>query len=209
MGGQCPLPETVSRGPFLFVLNRFGENLPHLRSEAHPRAMTQGAERATAKSLPKKAPRSRKAAACAGDLMSSPARTCRPFDTLNVAAQVLWEHNVGAVVVVDDANEPVSMITDRDICFAAYTQGQALWNASVASAMAAKIVSCSHGTPINDVRQLMIDAKVRRIPVIDDAGKVVGVIGMADLCRTGTKTTTNANATQVLQVVSAWLAPAP
>lgn len=117
----------------------------------------------------------------ASDLMSTSPVCCRATDTLNIAAQLLWEHDVGAVVVVDDEHRPQSVLTDRDICFAAYTQGVPLWSTHVETAMAKKLSFCTADTPIATVRQLLREARVRRLPVVDNDGKLVGLIGFKDL----------------------------
>ena len=62
----------------------------------------------------------------AGNLMTAGARTCSLIDSLNLAAQIMWENDCGCVPVVDDDGRAIAMITDRDICMAAYTQGKLL-----------------------------------------------------------------------------------
>jgi len=56
-------------------------------------------------------------------LMSRHVQSCSPHDSLETAARLMWEHDIGSVVVVDGHERPVGMITDRDVCMAAYTQG--------------------------------------------------------------------------------------
>jgi CBS domain-containing protein len=60
------------------------------------------------------------------DIMSQDVATCREDDSLDRAAQLMWDRDVGSVPVVDGEGRPLGMITDRDICMAAYTQGEAL-----------------------------------------------------------------------------------
>ena len=57
------------------------------------------------------------------DVMTREPRTCRPSDTLNLAAQHMWEGDCGVLPVTDDEGKPIGMLTDRDICMAAYTRG--------------------------------------------------------------------------------------
>ena len=59
-------------------------------------------------------------------IMNREVKTCRPQDSLNRAAQIMWDEPCGAVPVVDDQHRPVGFLTDRDICMAAYTQGKPL-----------------------------------------------------------------------------------
>ena len=119
----------------------------------------------------------------AEDLMSHPAVTCHVNEPLNVAAQLMWEHDCGAVAVVNDDGTLVGMVTDRDICMAAYTQGRALDEMLVNTAMCRHLVSTHASESIGNVEQLMARHQIRRIPVIDSDGKPVGIISLNDLAR--------------------------
>jgi CBS domain-containing protein len=150
------------------------------------------AKKATAKkpaSASAAAPRSRtrargsKRAATVGDLMRAPAVCARAGATLHEVAQLMWEHDVGCVVIVDDGGRPLCMVTDRDVCMGAYTQGASLWQSCVESLAPRPLTSCSAGASVAEVRALMEERGVRRIPVVDAAGAVVGVIGIGDLIR--------------------------
>src|SRR5438046_1875104 len=68
------------------------------------------------------------------EIMSVDLETCRLEDTLNRPAQIMWEHDCGVVPVVDGEARVVGIITDRDICIAAYTQGRPLSEIPVSSA---------------------------------------------------------------------------
>lgn len=68
-------------------------------------------------------------------LMKHKVRTCRPDDSLNEAAQIMWDEACGSVPVVDEHCRPVGFLTDRDICIAAYAQGRILLELKVESAM--------------------------------------------------------------------------
>ncbi|HEY6729085.1 MAG TPA: CBS domain-containing protein [Polyangiaceae bacterium] len=115
--------------------------------------------------------------------MRSPAICCAEHDNLNEAARLMWEHDVGALPVVNRAHAPVGMITDRDACMAAYTQGVALVHGAVASAMSKTLVSCNVSAPIAEVRELMTRAQVRRVPVVAADGTLVGVVGLSDIVK--------------------------
>jgi len=130
-----------------------------------------------------KAPRAGKREPVAADVMQSPAVCCREHDSLNEAARLMWEHDVGALPVVNQAHEPVAMITDRDACMAAYTQGVALAHGAVASAMSKTLVICDVSAPVAEIRELMTKAQVRRVPVVDAAGTLVGVVGLSDIVK--------------------------
>ncbi|MBK9001539.1 MAG: CBS domain-containing protein [Myxococcales bacterium] len=119
----------------------------------------------------------------ARDLMTHHVRTCRVGDTLAEAARIMWEGDLGDLPVVDEEGRVVAMITDRDICMAAYTQGVPLVASSVSSAMSKRLVSCSPHTSLHEIEQKMLSAQVRRIPVIDELGLLVGIVTLGDIAR--------------------------
>jgi CBS domain-containing protein len=117
----------------------------------------------------------------AQDLMTSPTITCHVNDPLNVAAARMWDADIGVLPIVNDDGKLAGVITDRDICMAAYTQGRALDTMLVNSAMAKHVVSARPNTNIAEIEQLMAKYRVRRIPIVDDAGKPIGIVSMNDL----------------------------
>lgn len=120
----------------------------------------------------------------AADLLPKTTYTCSPDSTLEDAARLMWEHDIGSLPVLDAERRPVAMITDRDVCMAALTQGVALRDSKVSSAMSKHVVSCGPDTPIADVERLMAQAQVRRIPVVDDAGTLTGIVTLGDIAHT-------------------------
>ncbi len=119
------------------------------------------------------------------DLMTSDVKHCGVNDSLNRAAQIMWESDCGCVPVVDEQARPVGILTDRDVCMAAYTQGVALAAASVASAMAREVYSCGPADSLAEALKQMKTHRVRRLPVVDDDGRLVGIISLNDIAREG------------------------
>lgn len=117
------------------------------------------------------------------DLMSRPVETCRSHESLNAAARKMWEADIGAVVVVDDKNRVVGMVTDRDLCMGAYTQGRPLTEIVLAETMSKNLVACAPGDDIADTHELMKRHQIRRIPVLDEERHPVGIITLSDLAR--------------------------
>jgi CBS domain-containing protein len=118
-------------------------------------------------------------------LMTRDVRYCRPDHTLDYAAAQMWDRDCGCVPVCVDDGEPrvIGMLTDRDICMAALFQGRPLHELKVADAMSREIrVSKLHDRP-EDVELLMREVKVRRVPVTDEAGGLVGIVSLADFAR--------------------------
>jgi CBS domain-containing protein len=113
-------------------------------------------------------------------LMSRHPRTCSPEDSLAAAARILWEQDVGVVPVISGARI-VGMLTDRDICMAAYTQGRALHELRVSSAMSKELHTVRSDDSLDDAMRLMRERQVRRLPVVDDDGAVQGLLTISDL----------------------------
>jgi CBS domain-containing protein len=114
------------------------------------------------------------------EIMSTRLETCRPEDTLERAAQIMWDCDCGVVPVVGDDGKVVGMITDRDICMAAYTQGRPLGLMLVSSACSRSLRSCAPDDPIEEAEAIMAAAQVRRLPVIDGDGRLCGIVSLAD-----------------------------
>ena len=119
----------------------------------------------------------------AEDLMTSPAVTCHVNDPLTIAAQLMWDHDCGAVAVVNDDGKLVGMLTDRDVCMAAYTQGRSLDALLAHGAMCKHVVSTHAKRSLDEVAQVMAHHQIRRIPVIDAEGKPIGIVSLNDLAR--------------------------
>lgn len=117
------------------------------------------------------------------DIMSKPAVTCRPDHTLNTAARLMWEHDCGVVPVVDDRDTLVGVITDRDVCMAAYTRGSPLGEISVSSAMANKVFACQPTDSLEAAEQLMSAQQIRRLPVVDGNQHPIGLVSLNDIAR--------------------------
>lgn len=119
----------------------------------------------------------------AKELMSHPVATCGVDDNLDRAANLMWDCDCGAVPIVDTAGCAVAMLTDRDICMAAYLQGKPLREISVRSAMSQSLFACAPDDSLENVEQLMMEHQIRRIPVIDPEGRPVGILSINDLAR--------------------------
>lgn len=116
-------------------------------------------------------------------IMSEPAHTCQVDDFANRAAQILWDFDCGALPVLDREGKPCGMITDRDICMAAYTKGLPLAAISVRDVMSRHVYSCSPGDSLQRAVAIMAADQVRRLPVVDGEGRLAGVVALADIAR--------------------------
>jgi CBS domain-containing protein len=117
------------------------------------------------------------------DIMSRPIVTAPVKSTLDSVARLMWEYDCGIVPIVADDGRLAGVITDRDICMAAYTQGQLLAAIPVESAMAREVVACHSGDTIESAEVLMRDSQIRRLPVLDHQNHPIGIVSMNDIAR--------------------------
>jgi CBS domain-containing protein len=122
-----------------------------------------------------------------GQLMSRQIRTCRPEDSLNAAAQIMWEEDCGCVPVVQGDDRAhyrlVGIVTDRDVCMAAYTQGKPLGAIPVTSVMQRDLATCVSTDPIGVALGILRTRQLRRLPVVAGDSELVGLLSLADLAR--------------------------
>ncbi|HSQ06033.1 MAG TPA: CBS domain-containing protein [Burkholderiales bacterium] len=117
-----------------------------------------------------------------GQVMTQGVKTCRPQDSLNAAAKLMWDNNCGTVAVVADG-KVVGMLTDRDICMAAYTQGRALKDMQVSGAMSKGLFACRPDDPLAVAEEAMRANHIRRLPVTDADDHLVGILSLDDIAR--------------------------
>lgn len=117
-------------------------------------------------------------------LMTKTVLSCRPEESLAVAARLLWTGDCGALpVVAGDERRVMGMLTDRDICMAAWIQGRALSEIPVEVAMAPDVVTCRPEDDVVDVLARLREHHVRRLPVVDDANQLLGIVSLVDIAR--------------------------
>lgn len=109
--------------------------------------------------------------------------TCRVDDSLERAAQLMWERDLGFLPVVDPRGQLVGVITDRDALMAAYTRGTALASLRVETAMAREVVTCTIHDEVTAVEHRMAANRIRRVPVVNEAQEPIGIITLSDLAR--------------------------
>jgi len=128
----------------------------------------------------------------ARDLMTQPVVACDVNETLARAATLMWDHDCGAIAVTrGDDGRLVGVITDRDICMAALTQGRRLDEILVNAAMAHEPIAASPETTSDELERMMADNQIRRVPVIDERGAPIGMVSLADLALESVQPDTN------------------
>ena len=143
------------------------------------------------------------------EIMSQPVVSCPTNSTLDHAARLMWEFDCGVIPVVDDDGRVAGIVTDRDICMAAYTQGKALSAIPVATAMARDVAAVHADDGIDQVEKLMRDKQVRRLPVLNSESRLTGLVSMSDLARLSARASRSAVDRELVQTLAAVSQPRP
>lgn len=115
------------------------------------------------------------------EIMTPDVATLGPNETIERAAQLMDELNVGSIPVFE-AGRLVGMVTDRDIVVRAVSAGRAPAQTAVGEVMSAGISYCFTDEVVDDVMQRMREMQVRRMPVMDrSTGKLAGIVALGDL----------------------------
>lgn len=117
------------------------------------------------------------------ELMTPLPATCGPDDTLSYAVLRMRIANCGCLPVTDGSRRLVGMITDRDVCMAAVLLGPSLMEVRVGEAMTSEVRTCRPKDNLVEAQAIMQEAGVRRLPVVDESKRLVGVISLTDLAR--------------------------
>lgn len=117
------------------------------------------------------------------DLMTTALVSCTPWDTAEKAASLMEAHGIGAVVVVADPSDPLleGIVTDRDICCGVVAAGKNADLVQVADLMTPIPITCGPEEALEACEELMREGQVRRIPVVNNRGRCIGIVAQADI----------------------------
>ena len=102
-------------------------------------------------------------------------------ESLQAVAERMNARNVGALVVLNRAEKPVGIVTDRDLAVKAVARGLDPYQTVAADVMTPSPATVQEDTPIEDALRVMRSGGFRRVPVVDDEGKLVGLVSLDDI----------------------------
>jgi CBS domain-containing protein len=140
------------------------------------------------------------------DLMSHPVHSCSSKDSADRAANLMWEHDVGCIPVIDPDAGLLGMVTDRDLAMAAHLQNRHLSEIPLTAILGPRPFTCSPEDSIGRAEQIMAAHQVHRLPVVED-GLVVGILSTNDLLRAASAGWRQYKAASVVQTLAAVSAP--
>ncbi|HEX8437645.1 CBS domain-containing protein [Archangium sp.] len=114
------------------------------------------------------------------DVMTPDAVAAHPETTLMAAAEMMRLLNVGSLPVIE-GERVIGIVTDRDIVVRGLALGFNPRSASVADVMTRNVVTCSADDDVEEVAQQMRDLQVRRLLVVDERERLLGIVSLGDL----------------------------
>jgi CBS domain-containing protein len=115
------------------------------------------------------------------DLMTRNVSSCRPESNLAELAEVMWHQQCGALPMLDGSGRVIGIITDRDICIALGTRNIRASDVLARDVSSPKCFTCSPDNDARDALRTMATQEVSRLPVVDEAGQLVGILSIDDL----------------------------
>ena len=111
----------------------------------------------------------------ARDIMTRKVYTIRSDATAQEAAQLLDQHRISGLPVVDESNDIIGIVTEADIISKVDKEGL-----RVSDIMSTEVTSVNEETPVSEIALLLTERKIKRVPVVQD-GKLVGIVSRADI----------------------------
>lgn len=113
------------------------------------------------------------------DIMTREVISVHNSDTVETAAQLMKQYNIGSVPVCED-EKVIGIITDRDITLRSASSGQNVMRQTVREIMTSNPVTVSSNTDVHEAARIMGERQIRRLPVVEN-GKLVGIVSIGDL----------------------------
>ena len=118
-------------------------------------------------------------------VMTANPACCTAGTPLRDVARLMAEHDCGQIPVVDEAQRPIGVVTDRDIAIRVVAQGKDTNNACASDAMTSPVRTVNADTSLKDLVCTMEADQIRRVPVVDNDGRLTGIVSIADIALAG------------------------
>ena len=116
-------------------------------------------------------------------MMTRQVGSVRAEERTSTAARMMWDCDCGVVPVLGEGDRVIAVVTDRDICMASLFQDAPPSAIPIASAMSKELRFCSPEDSVTSAEQTMRAHQIRRLPVLDDERRLLGMLSLADIIR--------------------------
>ncbi|MFF5987465.1 CBS domain-containing protein [Prauserella flavalba] len=108
--------------------------------------------------------------------------TVAPETTVRELLARLAQHNVGALVVVDDHDEVAGIVSERDVVRRLHEHGPGLLDRPVAAIMTTVVATCTPQDSVDQLSAVMTERRIRHVPVLVD-GRLGGIVSIGDVVK--------------------------
>ena len=115
----------------------------------------------------------------------SPPVTVRNNNDMAAAMRLLIDNNIGSLIVVDDEDQPVGIITERDIFHLAFRYRGDMMDMKVGENMSSDLTVGAPEDDLDHVARIMTEKHIRHIPIIDDDERLCGIVSIGDIVKAG------------------------
>lgn len=117
------------------------------------------------------------------EVMTKDPVCCLPGDTVAKAAELMKSENIGSIPVIENeqTKKLVGIVTDRDLALKIVADGLDAKSTKVDAVMTRKVVTCRADDDLQKALDAMSEHQLRRIPVVDNENKILGIIAQADV----------------------------
>jgi CBS domain-containing protein len=131
------------------------------------------------------------------EAMTSNPTTVEPTTTAQEAARTMKSEDVGSLPIVE-GDKLVGVITDRDLAIRIIAEGKGI-DTTVAEIASKDVVTIDPQQSVEEAARLMANNQVRRLPVVEEDGKLVGILAQADIAQAGHDSLTGETVQQISQ----------
>ena len=116
------------------------------------------------------------------DIMTPEIYVCHINDSLDKIAMMMWNQNCGAIAVINDKEEPIGIVTDRDIAMSCALNHKAPWELQTETILGEQALAFAmEDDTVEDALAVMKERKVRRLPVVNEDYHLTGILSIDDV----------------------------
>ena len=130
------------------------------------------------------------------DCMCNEVSYLTPESTIKDCAKLMCNNHIGCIPVCDTNKNVVGLVTDRDVILRGIACDKDINTTKISDIMTCKVCCCKEDEEIEQAEKLMSENQIRRLPVVDENNKIIGIVTLGDLCMKE-----NVNTEQVCQTL--------
>jgi CBS-domain-containing membrane protein len=122
------------------------------------------------------------------DIMTVDVKFCGPDTNLAAATEIMWRNNCGTLPVLDSAGRLIGIVTDRDIGIAVGTRNWRASDLAIRDLALKPVFTCGPNGDVHEALEMMCERQIRRVPVVDEDGRLAGIVCLDELALRAQKT---------------------